>query len=140
MNEAILPVYTLEVKNYFILRTMATRDENRFTTLKASLIDLGPFRRGTVLRRFMRCGKAGCRCQADPPQLHGPYYEWTRKVKGKTVSVRLSQEQAELMKDWIANARRLDKIIAEMQRVSERMTEPLLEAAAGPKKKRRRRR
>jgi len=107
---------------------MATRDENRFRTLKASLADLGPFRRGTVLRRFVRCGRAGCRCHADPPQLHGPYYEWTRKVKGKTVSVRVTKEQARLLKQWIANARRLDKILADMQRVSERITEPLFQA------------
>ncbi len=111
---------------------MATRDDNRFSTLKASLADLGPFRRGTVLRRLVPCGKAGCRCQAEPPQLHGPYYEWTRKVKGKTVSVRVTKEQAQLLKQWIANARQLDKILANMQRVSERITEPLFQAARKP--------
>ena len=113
---------------------MATRDENRFETLKASLADLGPIRRGTVLRRFVRCGSAGCRCRADPPQLHGPYYEWTRKVKGKTVSVRVTEEQARLLKQWIANARRLDKIVAEMQLISTRITEPLFLAARKPPK------
>ena len=108
---------------------MTTRDEQRFETLKASLADLGPFRRGTVLRRFTACGKSGCRCQADPPQLHGPYYDWSRKVKGKTVTVRVTKEQARLLKQWIADARRLDKIVADMQRVSDRMTEPLFQAA-----------
>jgi hypothetical protein len=108
---------------------MATRDENRFKTLKASLVDLGPLRRGTVLRRFVSCGNPSCRCHANPPQLHGPYYEWSRKVKGKTVTVRVTLEQAQLLKEWIANARRLDEIIDEMQRVSERLTEPLFQAA-----------
>ena len=111
---------------------MATRDENRFKTLKASLVDLGPLRRGTVLRRFVPCGRPGCRCQADPPQLHGPYYEWSRKVKGKTVTVRVTPEQARLLKQWIANARRLDEIVNEMQRLSERITEPLFQAARRP--------
>lgn len=114
------------------MRTMATRDEHRFKTLKAALADLGPFRRGTVLRRFIPCGKPGCRCQAIPPELHGPYYEWTRKVRGKTVSVRLTEQQAELLKQWIANARRLDRIVADMERVSQRMTERLFEAAGKP--------
>ncbi|MEE8346579.1 MAG: DUF6788 family protein [Dehalococcoidia bacterium] len=103
-------------------------------TLKASLSDLGPWRRGTVLRRFVPCGNASCRCQADPPQLHGPYYEWTRKVKGKTVSVSLTREQARLLKEWIANARRLDKIVAEMQKISNRITEPLFLAVGKPSK------
>ena len=111
---------------------MATRDENRFETLKASVTDLGPIRRGTVLHRFRQCGRPNCRCLADPPQLHGPYYEWTRKVKGKTVSVSVTKEQARLLKQWIANARRLDKIVADMQLVSSRITEPLFLAARKP--------
>ena len=114
------------------MQFMATRDENRFKTLKASLVDLGPLRRGTVLRRFVPCGKPGCRCQANPPKLHGPYYEWSRKVKGKTVTVRVTPKQARLLKQWIANARRLDEIIDEMQRISERITEPLFQAARPP--------
>lgn len=113
---------------------MTQPDENQFETLKASLADLGPIRRGTVLRRFRRCGTSNCRCKADPPQLHGPYYEWTRKVKGKTVSVSVTEEQARLLKQWIANARRLDKIVADMQLVSDRITEPLFLAARKPPK------
>lgn len=113
---------------------MATRDEKRFETLKASLADLGPFRRGTVLRQFVKCVQASCHCRADPPQLHGPYYEWTRKVKGNTVSVRVTKEQAQLLSQWIADARRLDKIIAEMQTISDRLTEPLFQAAKKPPK------
>jgi len=113
---------------------MAKRDEDRFRALKESLASLGPIRRGTVLRRLIPCGRPACRCQANPPQLHGPYYEWTRKVSGKTVSVRLTQEQARLMKQWIANARRLDRIVADLERASHRMTERLFQGAAKPRK------
>ncbi len=108
---------------------MTTQDEKRLRTLQASLADLGPFRRGTVLCRLVPCGKPGCRCQGEPPQLHGPYYDWTRKVKGKTVTVQVTPEQARLLKQWIANARRLEQIVAEMQCVSDRITEPLFQAA-----------
>jgi hypothetical protein len=50
-------------------------------------------------------------------------------VKGKTVTVRVTPVQARLMKQWIANARRLEESIAEMLPVSERITEPLFQAA-----------
>lgn len=120
--------------NDSILGSMTTRDEKRYTALKQSLADLGPIRRGTVLHRLAKCGKPGCRCHADPPQLHGPYYNWTRKVKGKTVTVRVTEEQAQLLNQWIANARRMDEILVEMTRVSERITEPLLQAAGKPSK------
>ncbi len=108
------------------------RDERRLLALKKAVSEVGPFLRGSIQRRLMPCGKPGCRCQATSPKLHGPYYQWTRKVKGKTVTVRLTPEQARLLGGWIGNARRLDKLIAEMETVSHRLIQPLLDAAAKP--------
>jgi hypothetical protein len=104
----------------------ANRDEVRYEALKQSIVDLGLIRHGSLVRRFMPCGKPGCRCQATPPQLHGPYYQWTRKVHGKTVTVRLTQQEAGLLADWIQNGRRLDKILAEMEAVAMRLTNRML--------------
>ncbi len=36
---------------------------------------------GTLTERMTRCGHPTCRCHADPPRLHGPYHQWTRKIK-----------------------------------------------------------
>src|ERR1700691_2894831 len=47
---------------------------------------------GTLTQRRVRCGRTGCHCHADPPQLHGPYWWWTRSVNGKTVTRLLSDE------------------------------------------------
>jgi hypothetical protein len=87
---------------------------------------------GSVVRRFMRCGKPNCRCRADPPQLHGPYWQWTRAVNGKTITRNLTEEQARLYQEWIANRRRLTRILAEMDKVSERAATILLQQADGP--------
>ena len=105
---------------------MADEDEARYEELKGALADLGYLRRGSLVRRFMACGKPGCCCQATPPRLHGPYLQWTRKVGGKTVTVRLSPEKASLIEGWIANGRALDKIVAEMENLSMRVTERVL--------------
>jgi hypothetical protein len=104
-------------------------DAERYEALKRSVGDVGWIRHGSVARRFMPCGKPGCRCKARPPQLHGPYYQWTRKVSGKTVTVRLSPDEAKLMEEWIANGRRLRRIVAAMETVSHRLTEPRLREA-----------
>ncbi len=53
----------------------------------------GPALPGTLLVRSYACGKRRCRCRADPPALHGPYAEWTRKIGGKTVTRRLTAGQ-----------------------------------------------
>jgi hypothetical protein len=98
----------------------------QYEASKRAVTDVGLIRRGSLARRFMPCGKSGCRCQATPPELHGPYYQWTRKVHGKTVTVRLSASAAALMEEWIANGRALDKLVAKMERLSTQVTERML--------------
>ena len=109
-----------------------TTDTQRYEALKRTVAAVGLLRRGSLVRRFMPCGKLNCRCQATPPQLHGPYYQWTRKVRGKTVTVRLTEQQAERVRDWIENGRQLDKIVVGMEKLSLRMTERLLRQLKPP--------
>lgn len=70
---------------------------------------------GTLARRFMRCGKTNCRCKADPPVLHGPYWHWTRTIAGKTQSRSLTEEQAERYQPWFDNARRLRELLTDLE-------------------------
>ncbi|HEY2951807.1 MAG TPA: DUF6788 family protein [Verrucomicrobiae bacterium] len=52
------------------------------------------------------------------PGAGGPCYQWTRKVKGKTISVALSREQYEWLRDAIENWRALQQTLKQMQRLS----------------------
>ncbi len=52
------------------------------------------------------------------PGAGGLCYQWTRKVKGKTVSVALSKEQYEWLHDAIAEWREVQATIKAMQRLS----------------------
>jgi hypothetical protein len=106
-----------------------------YKQLQLALSRIGYFRRGTLLRRLMTCGKPGCACKASPTRLHGPYYQWTRKVDGKTVTVRVSAEQAKLLEGWIAAGKELDRIVAEMQQISMEVTELMLQRLPPPKRK-----
>lgn len=101
--------------------------QKRYEELKRRLRDVGFFRRGSLVRRHTRCGRPGCRCQADPPQPHGPYWQWTRKVGGKTQTTRLTEEEASLYQDWADNARELDRIVKEMAEVSLDATEVIIQ-------------
>jgi hypothetical protein len=75
---------------------------------------------GSLVRRYTFCGKAGCRCQAEPPQPHGPYWQWTKKVAGKTVTRRLSDEGAALFQRWVGDRQRLQAILDAMEEVSDK--------------------
>lgn len=70
---------------------------------------------GTLNIAYRRCGKPRCRCHHDPPQLHGPYLTWTRKVAGKTITRQLNPDQAERYRPWIENNQRLRELITQLQ-------------------------
>ena len=73
---------------------------------------------GTLTVRSYACGKRRCRCHADPPVLHGPYHQWTRKINGKTVTRLLTDDQLADYQDWFDNQRRLRSLIAELEALS----------------------
>lgn len=52
------------------------------------------------------------------PGAGGPCYQWTRKVRAKTVSVALSKEQFEAMRAAIANWKDLKAKLARMEELS----------------------
>jgi hypothetical protein len=93
------------------------RLQERHHSLRAKLADVGLVLRGSIARRRVRCGQPNCRCKADPPTLHGPYYLWTRKVAGKTVTAQLRPEQAALCMEWSRNMRKLDRIVRDLQAI-----------------------
>jgi len=51
----------------------------------------------------------------------GPCYQWTRKEKGKTVSVAMSPEQYEAMVKAIANWKNAKLILRKMEQISRRI-------------------
>lgn len=112
-------------------RPRPTREENAAKRALLTEIDrIGWFLRGSLLQVTNRCGNPGCRCKADPPRLHGPYWQWTRKVAGKTVSVRLTDAQAQLVRRWIDNAKSLDQELAQLEQLSLTVTDRILAAIA----------
>ncbi len=70
---------------------------------------------GTLTVRAYACGKPNCRCHADPPRLHGPYAEWTRKVDGKTVTRRLTDAELTAWQPLFDNAKKIRALLAELQ-------------------------
>lgn len=68
------------------------------------------------------------------PGAGGPCFQWTRKIKGKTVSVALSKEQFEWLKEAIDNWKALKKTLKQMQRLSR---EELFKTVPGTKRRKR---
>jgi hypothetical protein len=69
---------------------------------------MGPISQGSVQDRTERRGG-------------GAGYQWTRKVRGKTVSVSLTAEQFARMKEAVSNYRQLRRRLRQIENLSRRM-------------------
>ena len=72
--------------------------------LQRQLSQLGYVSQGSVLERT--------------PGQQGSRYVWTRKVRAKTVTVALSQEQYRWLRQAVANQRKLERIVEQLQTLS----------------------
>ena len=109
---------------------MPTQLERRIDTIKREIVALGPLRPGTLTQQYNVCGNPNCRCKADPPHKHGPYYQlsYTWHRKSRTHFVReeeLAQIQSEvgnylrlrsLLDEWIGAALEIARLDREKRR------------------------
>lgn len=102
---------------------LSAADRRARAAIARRLAEAGFVLPGTLLDRAMRCGKPNCGCKADPPRLHGPYHQWTRKVDGKTVTVNLTDDQVARYSPWFANARALRAALNDLEQLSLRIAQ-----------------
>jgi uncharacterized iron-regulated protein len=89
--------------------------KRRYTQLADQLSRMGAVLPGTITERRI-LGQASKK-QVDRKK-YGPYYQWTRKVNGKTITVNLSEAQVDLFQKAIDNNRKIDQILSEMKQIS----------------------
>ena len=96
-----------------------------YEAAKSRLAEVGFICEGSLSQVYTCCKNPNCRC-ADPARRHGPYWLLTWKEAGKTVSRRLSAEEARLYGEWVDNRRKLDSVVRQMRAVSRRAGQYLL--------------
>jgi hypothetical protein len=87
----------------------------RYDRLAVRLGNIGLVLQGTITRRTIE------REDPDAPgrqKTYGPYYQWTRKQRGKTVTVNLTASQAKVYQRAIDNHRKMEDILQKMRILS----------------------
>lgn len=85
------------------------------------------FRPGTLIGRYRKCGKPGCRCAREGERGHGPSWSLTRSVNGKTVTKIIARDSVEVTKQQIAEYHRFQELVHELVEINERICDVLLE-------------
>jgi hypothetical protein len=105
------------MKNHLLSPTQIAALRKRFESCKTQILALDWVTQGSL---------------SQSPQGN---WRWTRKVKAKTVTVALSDQQAELFRRAIDDHRKLEKLIDQMRAISQQV---LLNSVEGPARRKRR--
>ena len=88
--------------------------------LYAQLSAVGDFRRGSVSENYRKCGKPNCACARPGHRGHGPQYNLTRRVGGRTVNTHLKPgPELEKAEREVAEHQRFQDLVEEVTVVSE---------------------
>jgi len=83
--------------------------------VREALEALGPVLPGSVSKQWNVCGKPGCRCK-DPkhPRRHGPYYQLSFSVAGRSSTMFLKPEEVAAARQCIRRYRRFKELTAQL--------------------------
>ena len=95
-----------------------------------SLTEPHPMRRGSLSERYVKCSKSNCACQRDAEARHGPYYSWSRVVKGKTHSRFIAANQTSTTHAQIVAGQQFRQRIEDYWEACERWADQQLESSA----------
>ena len=84
-------------------------------TLLRSIAELGDFQPGSITNTVRRCGKPECHCAKPDDPGHGPHFQLTRKINGKTATQNLpSPAVVRKAEGEIAEYRRFQTLTGEL--------------------------
>lgn len=66
----------------------------------------------------MTCGNTGCGCHRKRSARHGPYYQWTRKLGGKTEAIWVPKELRGLVEEWMETGKGVVEGVTEWEEIS----------------------
>src|SRR5580693_4802237 len=64
------------------------------SVLLRQVSELGDFQPGSISSPLRKCGKPSCHCAKPDDPGHGPHYQLTQKIEGKTVTQALASQAA----------------------------------------------
>lgn len=87
-------------------------EERKIGRIKKQLLNLGHAHPGSITKQFNVCGKPRCKCKdPDNPIKHGPYYQLSYTVAGKSTSRFIRKSELAEAQKRIKQYRELKRLI-----------------------------
>jgi hypothetical protein len=100
-------------QNFHIMAVSTESLEKRIQIIKHQIAKLGDLRPGALSKQYNICGNPNCRCKADPPLKHGPYYQISFTRHGKSSSQFVREEDLAEVQRQLENYRLLRDLVDE---------------------------
>ena len=113
-GDSPIALYGYRVIGAMLFRMEISREaqlERQIEKVKRDLAALGDLRPGSLSTQYNVCGSPGCRCKADPPQKHGPYYQVSFSRKGKSSSKFVKKEDLPAIRKQLKNYERMKELV-----------------------------
>lgn len=103
--------------------------EKRLAEQRAALSRTSDMRPGSLVERYITCGKSNCHCAQPGDRGHGPIWSLTREVAGKTVTKVIPSRAVEATRAQIAEYKRFRAMMKQLVESSERLCDARLAEA-----------
>ena len=93
--------------------------EKKIERIKRELMKLGEMHPGSLSQQYNVCGVKNCRCK-DPktPIKHGPYYQLSFTIRGKSSTRFIRKENLKTCKMHITNYQRFKELTKEWKELA----------------------
>jgi hypothetical protein len=112
------------------------------SSLLRQIAQLGDFQPGSITSATRRCGSRACHCAKPNDPGHGPHFQLTQKVEGKTVTQNLpSPEAVRKAESEVAEFRKFQTLTGDLVDVNRKICRlrPVEQAVQTAQEKKRRR-
>jgi len=95
------------------------KEEKKVNEIKKKILELGIMHPGSISKQYNVCGKKECKCKNKKnPQKHGPYYQLSYSIRGKSSSVFIKEKDLQEAEKRIQNYRIFKELNIELTKAS----------------------
>lgn len=109
--------------------------EAKRNALLKQFSNIGEFRPGSLSQYHRKCGNPSCHCASEGDPGH-PGWQFTRKVKAKTVNRGIPAHAVETTRQQITHYKDFKKLVQAFTEVNEALCDLRLKSQQGKKKRR----